>query len=66
MDSNLDKYNKEILKLLGNAKMGMSITELVNKNFGSRTSIRVALAYLLGQGKINFKQTGMAKVFYIK
>lgn len=66
MKYNLENKNKEIFNLIKRNKLGISITELVNNSSASRSSIRIALAYLLGQRKINFKQTGMAKVYYTK
>jgi response regulator of citrate/malate metabolism len=65
MKTELD-YSKDILKLLGDAKVGMTITEFVNKVPTSRATIRITLAYLLGKGEIDFKYMGMAKAFYMK
>ncbi len=61
-----EKYNRELLHLLKKSKLGITITELVERSSVSRTSVRIALAYLFGAGKVAFKQVGMAKVYYIK
>ncbi len=61
-----EKYNKELLYLLKKSKLGITITELVDRSSISRTSVRIALAYLLGANRVAFRQIGMAKVYYIK
>jgi len=57
---------KQILKLLGVNKKGLTITELVTISGLSRSQIRTSLARLEGADKISFRKIGMAKVYHLK
>jgi len=57
---------KQILKLLGVNKNGLTITELVEISNLSRSQVRTLLARLEGAGKISLRKIGMAKVYYLR
>jgi len=54
---------EEIIKILEEKKVGLSITELVNLSKLSRSAVRTAIAKLEGADKISFRNIGMAKVY---
>ena len=60
------KSNEEkVIGILKKSGSGLTITELVGKLDFSRSTIRIALARLEGEGKVSYKNIGMAKVYVI-
>jgi len=57
---------KKVVELLRKSEDGFTITELVSKLDFSRSTIRVALARLEGEGRISFRSIGMAKVYVLR
>ena len=57
---------KQILKLLGVNKTGLTITELVTISGLSRSQVRTLLARLEGADKIALRKVGMAKIYFLK
>ncbi len=57
--------NNEITNALKKEKLGLSITELVEKTKLSRGQIRTSLAFLLGSKEIIEKQAGMTKLYFL-
>jgi len=60
-----DEAQKVVLEEIGRNERGISITGLVNNCDISRMRIRVAIAYLLGSGKIEEVEQGMSKLYYL-
>ncbi|KKM00319.1 hypothetical protein LCGC14_1805610 [marine sediment metagenome] len=54
-----------ILAQLEKSPRGISITGLVNECDISRMRVRVAIAYLLGAGKIEEEMVGMTKLYFL-
>lgn len=64
---NNDMINtKEVINVIKKEEHGLNLTELVSKTKFSRGQIRIAVAFLLGTGKIKEKEFGKMRLFYIK
>lgn len=56
---------EEIVALLDDSEVGMSISELADKSSASMAEVNVILAFLFGRGDIGFRQTDGVKAFYL-
>ena len=55
-----------IMSILRKERVGLCITEIVNKTNLSRSAVRTALASLSGAGKIKLRRVGVAKIYIVK
>ena len=64
----MEKTNteKEVINILKEKRNGLTITELSELSDTSRSTVRIALARLEGQGDISYRNIGMAKVYVFR
>lgn len=56
---------EEILKALRISKHGLTITDIVDELYFTRSNTRILLAILEGQNKVEFRKVGMAKIYTV-
>ncbi len=63
-DNNADKLKKEITKLLQKDSRGLTLTQLSQLTKFSTITVSKTLAELKGEGKIDVRRAGSAKLHY--
>lgn len=67
MDLQKEALEQEILRILeGASNQGFTISDLVRSGSFSRSAVRIILAKLEGKGLVDFRNIGMAKLYFFK
>lgn len=65
MEFEKEVLESEVLGILEEVGEGLTISDLVRLSGFSRSAIRTVLAKMEGGGKVDYRNIGMAKLYYL-